>query len=170
VARNVEIKARLTDFSKQFRLAETLAGQAGQRIDQRDIFFACEQGRMKLRIFSPQHGELIFYQRTNQNGPKTSSYFISRTDEPEVLGDVLDRGYGTQAVVKKTRWLFLVGRTRIHLDQVEDLGSFLELEVVLDEQDDLAGGEQEAEQLMQQLEIESASLVDCAYVDLLLAQ
>ena len=72
--------------------------------------------------------------------------------------------------VIKQRTLFIVGRTRIHLDKVQGLGDFLELEVVLSDEDTLEGGTREAEQIMRQLGIEASQLIETAYVDLLAAQ
>ena len=70
-------------------------------------------------------------------------------------------------MVRKTRHLYFVGRTRIHLDRVEGLGDFLELEVVLTEEDSIEGGEVEAHRLMEPLGVLSEDLVPDAYVDLL---
>ena len=167
--RNVEIKARLTDASVPMRLAAELAGNEGQLIRQEDIFFHGREGRLKLRILAPDHGELIFYHRPDQAGPKTSTYAISVTSEPAQLRQVLALSLGERAVVRKTRRLFLVGRTRVHLDAVEGLGEFLELEVVMADGEDLAAGEQEAAALMARLQVTPSALIEGAYVDLLAA-
>jgi len=98
---------------------------------------------------------------------ETSEYYINETVEPETLRQALTKSLGEYAEVNKTRLLFLVGRTRIHLDRVDALGDFLELEVVLAEDDDLADGHAEAQQLMEQLQVGPEALIDCAYVDLL---
>ena len=71
--------------------------------------------------------------------------------------------------MRKHRTLYLVGRTRVHLDRVEGLGDFLELEVVLGEDESAAEGEAEAWALMARLEISPRQLVETAYVDLLAA-
>lgn len=165
--RNVEIKARLADASLQARLAAELAGNDGEVIQQEDIFFPCPEGRLKLRILAADHGELIFYHRPDQAGPKTSSYAISVTREPDQLRRVMALALGERAVVRKTRRLFLVGRTRVHLDVVEDLGDFLELEVVMADDEDLAVGEREAAELMAELQVGPNDLIEGAYVDLL---
>jgi predicted adenylyl cyclase CyaB len=75
--------------------------------------------------------------------------------------------YGEAGRVRKQRTLFLAGRTRIHLDRVEGLGSFLELEVVLADDEPPAKGIAEAHRLMEQLGVASTQLVEGAYVDLL---
>ena len=98
---------------------------------QEDTFFRVPAGRLKLRKLAPDRGELIFYRRPDQPGPKCSDYSISVTSEPDTLRDVLAAALGDAGVVIKERWLYLVDQTRIHLDRVERLGDFVELEVVL---------------------------------------
>ena len=170
MARNVEIKARVTDFDHQYQLAHELAGQQSTVIDHVDHFFNCASGRLKLRVLSPAEGYLIFYDQPNQAGPKLSSYLISKTTEPEKLLNALNAAYGVRTTVRKTRNYWMAGRTRIHLDQVESLGNFLELEVVLDDSEDVAVGVREAEGLMKNLGIVDEQLVESAYVDLLEAR
>lgn len=167
MARNVEIKARLSDYEDTVRKAEELSSAEPEIIVQEDVFFSCPSGRLKLRILSPEQGELIFYQRPDQEGPKTSHYFITSTSDPTGMRHVLATAYGEKAVVRKVRYLYLIGRTRIHLDRVERLGDFLELEVVLDEGDSTTDGEAEAHQLMDPLGVTPDDLVPDAYVDLL---
>ncbi|MBB22528.1 MAG: adenylate cyclase [Roseibacillus sp.] len=165
--RNVEIKARVRDYQHTARRARELASSEPVIIPQEDVFFPCPSGRLKLRILGPEHGELIFYQRPDQEGPKTSLYSLTPTSDPTGLRHVLATAYGEKAVVQKTRHLYLVGRTRIHLDRVEGLGDFLELEVVLAEEDSIEGGEAEAHRLMEPLGVLPEDLVPDAYVDLL---
>ncbi len=167
MARNVELKARLVDFDQQVEIAKRLSSQPGETIVQRDVFFQCQNGRLKLRIFSAERGQLIAYQRPDQTGPTTSEYYICETDRPEALRQTLSKSLGQCAVVEKTRLLYLVGRTRIHLDRVETLGDFLELEVVLSDDDDIADGQAEAQRLLAELKVDPEALIDCAYVDLL---
>ena len=69
--------------------------------------------------------------------------------------------------VKKRRTLFLVGRTRIHLDAVQGLGEFLELEVVLASDEQVESGVEEAHRLLERLGVQQSQLIDVAYVDLL---
>ena len=165
--RNVEIKARLPDLDRVTRIASQLAESAPELTTQEDVFFPCQTGRLKLRIFSPAHAELIYYQRPNQEGPKTSQYQITPTADPTGLRAALTAAYGVRAVVNKVRTLLLVGRTRIHLDRVDSLGDFLELEVVLGNNESIAAGEAEARALMATLGIAPDDLIADAYVDLL---
>ena len=165
---NIEIKAKIDDPVRVHKIAASLADSDVEFIEQEDIFFNCDTGRLKLRFLSPTSGELIFYQRSNISGPKSSSYDIVKTDNPSHLRLVLAKAYGEKIIVRKTRHLFHVGRTRIHLDKVEDLGNYLELEVVLEDGDNLQDGENEAQKLMKLLNICSADLINVAYADLLL--
>ena len=167
MTRNVEIKAHLSDYGDTARRARELSRSEQVIIEQEDVFFPCPSGRLKLRILDPERGELIFYQRPDQEGPKTSHYSLAPTSDPTGLRHVLATAYGEKAVVRKIRHLYLVGRTRIHLDRVEGLGDFLELEVVLAGEDETGDGEAEAHVLMKQLGISRADLVPDAYVDLL---
>ncbi len=165
--RNVEIKARLHDIERTTQIALALADTEPELIAQEDVFFPTANGRLKLRIFSPNHAELIFYQRPDQEGPKTSLYQITPTSDPAGLRSALTAAYGERAVVRKVRTLLLVGRTRIHLDRVDNLGDFLELEVVLGEEERVEDGQAEAHNLMTKLGVTTEDLVPDAYVDLL---
>ena len=112
-------------------------------------------------------GELILYRRPNAPGPRQSDYSIHPTKSPASLRTLLTAAFGLGKVVVKTRLLYLVGKTRIHLDSVVGLGSFLELEVVLTPDQSPEEGRRVAYELMSALEIDQADLIDCAYADLL---
>jgi predicted adenylyl cyclase CyaB len=165
--RNIEIKARIASVDALEAITASLAIQGPTEIAQDDIFFCCKSGRLKLRMFSATEGELIFYQRTNERGPKESFYLRVPTANPEVLREALSLAYGQIGRVVKRRTLYLVGRTRVHLDRVDGLGHFLELEVVLEEGEPCESGAREARALMGRLGIEPSDLIETAYVDLL---
>jgi len=80
---------------------------------------------------------------------------------------VLSNALGVRGVVRKRRTLFLVGQTRIHLDEVENLGLFVEIEVVLSLQQTVSEGVHIAEEIMEKLGISRDDLVEKAYIDLL---
>ena len=164
---NVEIKARARNPARLKSLAEALALTPSQVILQEDTFFEVPRGRLKLRIFAPNSAELIYYEREDGPGPKESRYSLSRTSEPDALKAVLQESLGVRGIVRKQRTLYLVGQTRIHLDEVR-LGSFVELEVVLQAHQSHADGDQIARGLMVKLEIQDSDLVEQAYIDLLL--
>ncbi|BEG76586.1 class IV adenylate cyclase [Achromobacter xylosoxidans] len=167
MARNIEIKARVASLAAVESLAAALSGKEPVAIAQDDTFFACPDGRLKLRAFSDGTGELIFYRRADDTGPKESFYVISPTSSPDTLRDALGLAYGVIGRVRKQRLLFMAGRTRIHLDRVEGLGEFLELEVVLRDGESAEAGMAEARELLASLRITPEQLVSGAYLDLL---
>jgi predicted adenylyl cyclase CyaB len=164
---NIEIKARSRDFASQRRQAEALSDDPVQVIPQEDTFFHIPTGRLKLRQLAPDRGQLVYYDRPDQDGPKRSDYHIFETGDPETLKTTLRLALGVRGVVRKTRYLYMVGQTRLHLDQVEGLGEFLELEVVLRPGQSDAEGLAIARHLMTRLGIQEQDLLQGAYVDLL---
>lgn len=167
MADNIEIKARLGDLQALQQVAESLSKSKCQVIRQEDTFFFAPYGRLKLRQSSADHGQLVYYLREDNRGPKHSEYYIFETDDPEALKGILTKAYGVRGVVRKVRHLYLVGQTRIHLDEVEGLGQFIELEVVLQPDQGEAQGLQIAQDLMDKLGITPEDLIDVAYIDLL---
>ncbi len=164
---NVEIKAILPNPTAAEAIAARLSGTPPERIGQEDIFFHCDGARLKLRILGPERGELIRYERADVAGIRCSRYSIARTSDPALLREILGQTLGITGVVRKTRTVYLVGQTRIHIDQVEGLGNFLELEVVLRPGQTEAEGKAIAQGLLSKFKIEEQQLVGCAYVDLL---
>lgn len=164
---NIEIKARVGDPMALRRRAERLSDSPGEVISQVDTFFHTNRGRLKLRELGPASAQLIFYSRPDLAGPKRSDYRIFTTDEPASLKEVLALALGVRGVVRKTRTLYLVGQTRIHLDEVEGLGHFLELEVVLQEGQEEAEGQAIAQDLMRRLGVGPEALLEGAYMDLI---
>ena len=167
MASNIEVKARVDDFEALKARAESLSDEPLKIIPQEDIFFHIEKGRLKLRIQTPDLGYLIYYERPDQNGPKRSDYRLAETRDPEGFKAVLSLALGVRGVVRKTRYLYLAGQTRIHLDEVEGLGHFMELEVVMREGQSDAEGQVIAEDLMRRLGVRSDALIEGAYMDLI---
>lgn len=165
--RNIEIKARIRNIESVLPKAASLADAGPTEIFQDDTFFESKNGRLKLRAFSPESGELIFYRRADRRGPKESFYVISPATSPDTLRECLSLACGQIGRVRKKRTLYLAGRTRIHLDRVEGLGDFLELEVVLHENEDPEAGEAVALDLMNKLDVSPDQLIEVAYIDLL---
>jgi predicted adenylyl cyclase CyaB len=167
VCRNVEIKARIASVEALIPKVEAVADQGPFELRQDDTYFVCGTGRLKLRMFSEREGELIYYRRADQQGPKESFYLRSPTTAPDALRESLTLAYGQRGRVEKQRTLFLAGRTRIHLDRVSGLGHFLELEVVLEEHEPSEAGMREAEVLLAKLGVERSQLIEGGYLDLL---
>lgn len=166
MAINIEIKAKLNNREEVEARAAALADGPAQVLNQADTFFNNEKGRLKLREEGGE-GQLIYYERPDGEAPKPSEYFIARTPDSDILLNVLTGALGIRGQVVKERTLYLKGSTRIHLDRVEGLGDYMELEVVLNEGLSLEEGHAIAEQLLDELGIPREDLVRGAYMDLL---
>ncbi len=165
--RNVEIKAGVADGDRIRAVAEEIADSGPELIEQDDTFFNCVKGRLKLRKLDESHGELIHYSRPDACDPTACDYAIFRTSEPEMLCEMLGEALGVRGEVRKRRTLYMCGQTRIHLDEVEGLGEFVELEVVLTDEQSIADGTAIAASLMEKLGISEEDLLDVAYVDMI---
>ena len=167
--RNIEIKACIASVEALLPVARALADGVPQAIEQDDTFFVCAHGRLKLRDFGDGQGELIHYHRADTDGPKLSEYVRVATAEPAALREALTRALGVLGRVRKQRQLLLIGPTRIHLDCVEGLGEFLEIEVVLREDQTVAEGQAIADALLARLGVSESHRLAGAYLDMLLA-
>ena len=170
MARNIEIKARVADLPALAARTAAIADGGPVEIPQDDTFFTCANGRLKLRVHADGHGELIFYRRPDAEGPKVSFYVLSPTESPDTLREALTLANGQEGRVVKHRTLYRVGRSRVHLDRVQGLGDFMELEVVLADGEPPEDGVREAHDLMARLQVPADSLVEGAYHDLLRAR
>lgn len=166
---NIEIKARIDSIERLLPGGASIADEGQEHVLQDDSFFSCPNGRLKLRGLSNNHGVLIFYRRTDEPGPKPSFYIHSETSDPDGLRAVLTDAYGQVGRVRKHRIVFHIGQTRVHLDRVEGLGEFLELEVAVGDGLGPDAAISEAHRLVAALGIEDAALIEGAYVDLLAA-
>ncbi|MBI4423521.1 MAG: class IV adenylate cyclase [Elusimicrobia bacterium] len=164
---NIEIKAKAADWDGQLSRARALCGRT-EELTQTDTFFRCKNGRLKLRDLGSRGGScLIFYRRPDRPGPKESAYETSAVSDPASMRKVLAKAWGEGKTVRKKRTVLWVGRTRVHFDEVEGLGRFIELEVCLEAGQTPPEGETIARDLMARLGIEAADLLEGAYVEML---
>jgi predicted adenylyl cyclase CyaB len=165
--RNVEIKAKAADLAAVREVVQGFAERGPLVLEQEDTFFVCARGRLKLRRFVDcGTAELIYYERPESAGPKESRYIVHPTADPDGLRDVLSAALDVRGVIRKRRTVYHVGSTRVHLDEVEGLGAFVELEVVLRPGQDSSEGAAIAHALMAQFGISPSQLIDVAYIDL----
>lgn len=167
MARNVEIKARVGDPDALRERVEAVADSGPCTVVQRDTFFHSRQGRLKLREMSTGTAELIYYDRADRFEPVESSFVKIACHEPEAVRQALACALGVRGEVSKKRLIYLCGPTRIHLDRVQGLGTFAELEVVLSAGDSVGEGVSAAYSLMERLGIERRDLIEESYIDLL---
>ena len=170
LARNVEIKLRAEDLQ---RLARSLQGIIGARdcgiLEQRDIFFHSPCGRLKLRLDATAPAQLIHYERTDAAELRPSDYRIVEVADGERMQAILAAALGTRGEVHKRRHLFLHDNVRIHLDEVDGLGRFVEIEAVVDASHDAAACHLQAQRLLDALGLANAPRESQAYIELLQA-
>jgi homotetrameric cytidine deaminase len=165
--RNVELKAHDPDPART--LARALAAGAEERgvLRQRDTYFAVPRGRLKLREEEPGGAVLIAYERPDEGAERVSDYRLVPVPEPEPLRAALTAANGVAVVVDKRRRLLLWERTvRIHLDEVDGLGSFLEIEAVAEPGSDLSRERDQVARLRALLEVRDDALLEGSYADL----
>jgi len=169
--RNVELKARDPDPARTLERALELGAQEIGEIRQRDTYFAGARGRLKLREQEtdarPVSDELIEYSRADSTDARTSTYRRAPVADAAPLREALDAAYGAVVTVTKRRRVLLWEGVRIHLDEVEGLGSFLELEAVADPESDLEAEHEKVERLRAALGVNDADLVATSYADLI---
>jgi homotetrameric cytidine deaminase len=164
--RNVELKALDPDPARSLAVCRELGAQDHGVLRQRDTYFRARSGRLKLREEEPGGATLIQYDRPDAAQARESRYRLSAVPDPEELRAALDAALGTLVVVDKQRHLLTWNDVRIHLDTVEGLGSFVELEGVAPPESDLAGEEEKVAQLRDALGIEE--VLSDSYSDRLL--
>ena len=164
--RNVELKSRDPDPARTLELARRLGASDEGEITQRDTYFGGSRARVKLREQTPGEDELISYRRPDDAQERVSEYVRVAIPDAAALKEALDAAYGTKVVVSKKRHLLLWENVRIHLDEVEGLGSYMELEGLVEGDDDGPARER-VERLRRELEIDDANLVSSSYGDLL---
>lgn len=164
---NVELKARIECPERIRQKVSELTAATSEKLLQEDIFYHAPRGRLKLRKQNDPGAQLIFYRRPDSAEPTPSTYHITPVSDPDTMHQLLEEALGVRGRVKKTRHLWWIGQTRVHLDSVQQLGEFIELEVVLREDQTQKEGAAIATNLMHSIGIDEKNLVDCAYIDLL---
>lgn len=166
---NIEIKARCDDLST---IRSILREQGAERVGedrQIDTYFRVPEGRFKLREGAIERA-LIHYHRSDEEGPTPSDVTRYEPEVPEALKQVLTAALGVWVVVKKRREIYFIDNVKVHLDRVEGLGTFVEIEAI--GTSDTADPERlraQCERYMHRFELSRDALVADSYSDLLKA-
>ena len=163
--RNVELKAVDPDPERTLQRALELGAEDRGGIVQRDTYFHVAHGRLKLREEQPGEAQLIAYARPDAAEVRVSVYRVVPVPDAPALLAALEETAGVDVVVAKRRRLLLWESVRIHLDEVEGLGSFLELEAVAEADSDLTRERRQIAQLREALRIGDAALREGSYSD-----
>jgi predicted adenylyl cyclase CyaB len=166
---NIEIKFAVNSLNdiEQF-LSKENDCHFSKTIHQADIYFHSKRGRLKLRIPSAGKAELISYERENLNRPRQSDYHIYSVENPDLLRTVLEETLGVKTIVIKERNIWMFRNVRIHLDQVADLGEFIEFEAVINRENNHEQSAQNLDEILNRFSIFSMELVPESYSDLLI--
>jgi predicted adenylyl cyclase CyaB len=165
---NVEIKAKCTGHEKIIEKLKELNARYIGCDKQTDTYFKCSHGRLKLREGNIENA-LIQYYRPDEECPKRSDITLYKTSNDPNLKSALTKALGVLIEVKKEREIFFVDNVKIHLDKIDSLGSFVEIEAI-DESGKIGEDHlrDQCEELIRIFEIKSEDLIECSYSDMLL--
>jgi len=165
---NIEIKARSNNHEK---IRDSLKSHHAdfKGIDhQIDTYFKVPKGRLKLREGNIEN-YLIYYERENKEGPKQSDITLFKAAPGSSLKSILVNANGVLAVVDKKREIYFIENVKFHIDTVEELGTFMEIEAI--DETGKIGREKLLEQCdgyLKLFEISESDLISVSYSDLLL--
>ncbi len=167
---NIEIKARCNNdsFIRNYLLVNRADFKGTD--NQTDTYFSVPNGRLKLREGNIENN-LIFYERTNKAGPKSSHFQLVKVEDAKSLKEVLIKSNGIKVVVKKSREIYYIDNVKFHLDKVPDLGSFVEIEAG-NMQADLSQNQlkEQCDFYLKEFNIVQEDLIEVSYSDMLLAR
>jgi adenylate cyclase, class 2 len=167
---NVEIKARCHQphMVREYLVAHSAVFKGTD--EQTDTYFNVQQGRLKLREGNIENN-LIYYERTNQAGPKNSQFRLVKIEDAKGLKEALTSSIGIKVVVKKRREIYYISNVKFHIDEVPGLGSFMEIEagnILADlSQEQL---NEQCDFYMKELKIGPEDLIEVSYSDMLLKE
>jgi len=167
---NVEIKARCSDPSPIRDYLQANGAECRGLDEQTDTYFNVLQGRLKLREGNIENN-LIYYERTDQAGPKDSYFQLVKVENSDDLKNALTRAVGVKVIVNKKREIYYIRNVKFHIDEVPGLGNFIEIEAG-NMLADLSQKElqEQCDQYIKAFGIKPEDLVQVSYSDMMLAQ
>jgi len=170
-ARNIELKARCPDLAAAEHTARDLGATYHASERQQDTYFRSADGRLKLRQRwvenRPLPSELIWYRRSDEPRPRPSDYSLVPVANGAEMRVVLAGALGIVTEVVKQRTVYLHDNVRIHLDDVANLGTFLEFEAIVDGTCDEAAALAKLERLRVAFAVAPEHVLSSSYADLL---
>lgn len=165
--RNLELKSRCRNLAQAREAVLQLGARDGAVLEQTDTYFHCSSGRLKLRETAGRGAELIAYARPDLAEVRASEYHLAPVDHPVRLKQCLASALGVRVLVVKRRELLIWHNVRIHLDDVEGLGTFVELEAVMGPSEDEAVSEAHIKLLAAALSLQPDDYIASSYGDLM---
>lgn len=164
---NLELKARYPDLRLACERVQKLGARPGGIEVQTDTYFSVPHGRLKLRAIEGKPTVLIWYDRPDGAAFRDSGYYLVPVPDTELMTSALTAALGVRGVVRKRREILFWHNVRIHLDEVEGLGTFLEFEAVLAPGAELEVSRARLDELARVLEIRAEDRIAGSYANLL---
>ncbi|HWR16968.1 MAG TPA: class IV adenylate cyclase [Terriglobales bacterium] len=162
----IEFKARSADHQQIREILKNKNARYVGTDHQVDTYFFVPTGRLKLREGNIENS-LIFYSRPDQAGPKLSDVTMSAVPPGSDLRAVLSKALGVLVTVDKHREIYFVDNVKIHLDRVEGLGTFIEVEAIGTEED-LPRLKGQCDSFRKEFGVSDSQLMQGSYSDMLL--
>lgn len=164
---NIEIKARCNDLQKIEKIIIEKNWPLHAIEIQKDTFFNVPAGRLKLREINNERAVLIPYFRPDSDKPREAEYVLLPVNEAEQTIKILKEMFGIRQIVEKKRMVYLYENVRIHLDRVDSLGTFIELEGVIKKAEQEKETHTKLKRLMDLFGINQQNIIKEAYIDML---
>jgi predicted adenylyl cyclase CyaB len=162
---NVELKARYPDHDQAQRILRELGARPGGTERQIDTYFEVKNGRLKLREIEGRDSELIYYRRVEDGSRRECRYLLYRHPPCETLKELLASALEVLCTVRKTREVYHLGEVKFNLDDVVDLGRFIEFEVRADASG-VEGAQKKLVELRGRFGVGEEQVVLCSYSDM----
>lgn len=166
--KNLEIKAHCKNQKKAESIVRSMKAEYSCSCFQRDTYYKVSRGNLKLRETNSGEDVLIFYKRRKTASPKLCDYALFNVEKSNELKMFLKEAFGEAVVVEKIRKIYLYKNVRIHLDNVKELGEFIEFEAVLSEVNGHKESQETVQFLMEKLSIEKEDLIKGSYSGMLM--
>lgn len=165
---NIEIKAKSNNHEKIRDFLKSHNADFKGIDHQIDTYFKVNKGRLKLREGNIEN-YLIYYERENKEGPKQSDIILFKSSSESSLKSILANANGVLIVVDKKREIYFIENVKFHIDTVEELGTFMEIEAI--DEDGSIGKDklfEQCKEYLEHFEISESDLISVSYSDLLL--
>lgn len=163
---NLEIKVKVSNLLEIKNIALSINAKYSESLRQIDTYFHVAHGRLKLREINESHAELIYYDREESFRQRLSSFEQYPTKNPSLMKRLLIQACGMRGIISKRREVFLLNNdTRIHFDEVDGLGEFIEFEIPAI---DLDLARKKMEFLIKQFRIRESDFIRPSYIDLMI--
>ena len=165
---NIEIKAKCSDPTFIRKILTQRNAMLKGTDNQKDTYFKVAYGRLKMREGNIEYS-LVHYDREDISGPKRSEVLYYHPRKEDLVKQQLIKAIGTLVIVNKKREIYYIDNIKFHIDEVEDLGSFVEIEAI-DKTGDIGADKlyEQCKDYLSLFQIDDKDLIDNSYSDMLM--